>query len=102
MVFHRVQVSASTDQLLTRIHRFIYNNEQFCGNPFNDPTWLPAHEKCEMECDLLTEICQESTRKAAIKAQRCQKCKFLRNGFYNLRNSLKVTRDFSILHFDII
>lgn len=64
------------DRLSKEIHQFIYKNEHLCGDQFRDSNWLPAHENCQMECDMLTEMCQESKKSAFIKAQRCIQCEF--------------------------
>ncbi|KAI1722679.1 hypothetical protein Ddc_06851 [Ditylenchus destructor] len=40
------------------VHKFIYNNEQLCGDMFGQPGWLPAHRKCQIQCQTGVEICQ--------------------------------------------
>jgi hypothetical protein len=65
-------LSASPNEISNAIHRFLYNHVKICGDMFAEGhIWLPAHERCEIECDMLSEVCQESVRDSKIKAQRC-------------------------------
>uniref|UniRef100_A0A0K0F0G3 ShKT domain-containing protein n=1 Tax=Strongyloides venezuelensis TaxID=75913 RepID=A0A0K0F0G3_STRVS len=39
------------------ITKFLYSNEQICGDLFDDPGWLPAQFNCRIKCNKLEEVC---------------------------------------------
>ncbi|CAD5220539.1 unnamed protein product [Bursaphelenchus xylophilus] len=63
--------TSAIDRLSASIFKFIYGHESICGDQFGDLAWMPAHDHCELNCDLLTEICQLSSDKSSLVKQRC-------------------------------
>uniref|UniRef100_A0A0K0DZS0 ShKT domain-containing protein n=1 Tax=Strongyloides stercoralis TaxID=6248 RepID=A0A0K0DZS0_STRER len=39
------------------VAKFLYKNENICGDLFADPNWLPAQFKCRIRCNNLKEVC---------------------------------------------
>lgn len=47
---------------------------------FADPSWLPAHSQCKIDCNISSEVCQISHNNGTGKnegklMQRCFECK---------------------------
>ncbi|KAI1708857.1 hypothetical protein DdX_11614 [Ditylenchus destructor] len=59
------------------VHKFIYNNEQLCGDMFGQPGWLPAHRKCQIQCQTGVEICQMADPAASGSTAAQQRCLLL-------------------------
>ncbi|KAI6188030.1 hypothetical protein M3Y98_00309600 [Aphelenchoides besseyi] len=66
----------TADPLSSAIVRFLYGHEKLCGDQFSDPNWLPALDMCELDCDLLTEVCQTTAKRVVMRTQRCLECAF--------------------------
>uniref|UniRef100_A0A914GXU1 ShKT domain-containing protein n=1 Tax=Globodera rostochiensis TaxID=31243 RepID=A0A914GXU1_GLORO len=61
-----------TSDLAVAVFKFIYNNEQICGDMFANASWFPARHNCELRCRMDTQICQMSGEAMAIRRQRCR------------------------------
>ncbi|CAD5214442.1 unnamed protein product [Bursaphelenchus okinawaensis] len=71
LLLYIVDSACAIDRLSASIFKFIYSHENLCGDQFGDLAWMPAHDHCDLNCDLLTEICQLSSDKLNHARQRC-------------------------------
>ena len=55
---------------------FIFEYQNFLcpgGDLFSDPLWVPALERCSVECNFMDEICMRSVA-AIASAEKCRRC----------------------------
>ncbi|KAM3718676.1 Granzyme [Dirofilaria immitis] len=62
--------------LFPHIFKFLYKNEQLCGDVFAEPQWLPAQSDCQIYCPMAKGLCliyvNLSANGARIHKQKCR------------------------------
>uniref|UniRef100_A0A915PI28 Uncharacterized protein n=1 Tax=Setaria digitata TaxID=48799 RepID=A0A915PI28_9BILA len=62
--------------LFPDIFKFLYKNEQLCGDVFAEPQWLPAQSDCEILCPVTKGLClifvNLSANGARVQKQKCR------------------------------
>ncbi|KJH40551.1 hypothetical protein DICVIV_13490 [Dictyocaulus viviparus] len=62
--------------LITVIYKFVFANEDLCGDPFDDPEWLPAANKCFINCNPTIHMCMmhltTNAQKCIFFSKECQ------------------------------
>uniref|UniRef100_A0AAF5PYZ9 BPTI/Kunitz inhibitor domain-containing protein n=1 Tax=Wuchereria bancrofti TaxID=6293 RepID=A0AAF5PYZ9_WUCBA len=69
-------ISNDDDAFFRHIFKFLYENEQLCGDVFAEPQWLPAQSDCQILCPVTKGLCliyvNLSNNGARIHKQKCR------------------------------